>query len=312
MRLVFCGTPTFAVPTLRALLSAGHAIELVLTQPDRASGRGMEQRPSAIKQTALQNNLMVEQPEKLRNNPSLQQKLTTLAPDAIVVVAYGRILPPWMLTLPRYGCLNLHASLLPKYRGAAPIQWAIANGETQVGVTTMQMAEGMDTGDILLQEKMAIGPEQTAVEVAPLLAEMGAPLMVETLARLQQGTLTPTPQDDSQATLAPILQREDGHMDHAKTAMDVFNHWRGFQPWPGAYGIFRGKKFSVHRMRPAADGPTHGASPGTLLTENGRLFLACGQGTELELLEVQLEGKKRMAAADFLRGHALASAERLT
>ncbi|MGC9292344.1 MAG: methionyl-tRNA formyltransferase [Acidobacteriaceae bacterium] len=311
MRLVFCGTPAFAVPTLHALLAAGHVVELVLTQPDRASGRGLEQQHSAIKQAALQHDLPIAQPEKLRNNPALQQQLAAVASDLIVVVAYGRILPPWVLALPRHGCLNLHASLLPKYRGAAPIQWAIANGETEVGVTSMRMEEGLDTGDILLQRSMQIGPEQTSVDVAPALAGMGAKLMVETLAAMQQGTLTATPQDNALATLAPILQREDGHMDCARTATELYNRWRGFQPWPGAYGIFRGKKFTLCRMRVAAEETAPALPPGTLLCQGNRLLLACGHATWLELLEVQLEGKKRIAAADFLHGHTLAPAERL-
>jgi methionyl-tRNA formyltransferase len=311
MRLVFCGTPAFAVPTLHALLAAGHVVELVLTQPDRASGRGLEQQHPAIKQAALQHNLPIAQPEKLRNNPALQQQLAAIAPDLIVVVAYGRILPPWVLALPRHGCLNLHASLLPKYRGAAPIQWAIARGETEIGVTSMRMEEGLDTGDILLQRSMQIGPEQTSVDVAPALAEMGAKLMVETLTAMQQGTLTATPQDNALATLAPILQREDGHMDCARTAKVLYDRWRGFQPWPGAYGTLRGKKFTVHRMCVVAEGTVPALPPGTLLSRGNRLLLACGRATWLELLEVQLEGKKKVAAADFLHGHTLHPTERL-
>ncbi|HUZ05386.1 MAG TPA: methionyl-tRNA formyltransferase, partial [Acidobacteriaceae bacterium] len=208
MRLVFCGTPSFAVPTLHALLGAGHSVELVMTQPDRASGRGLVQQHSAVKQAALERNLPITQPEKIRNNPALQKQLTEIAADAIVVVAYGRLIPPWMLALPRHGNLNLHASLLPRYRGAAPIQWAIARGEQETGVTTMRIDEGLDTGAMLLQRSVSIGPEQTAVELAPILAEVGAALMVETLAGLARGTLTATPQQDALATLAPILQRE--------------------------------------------------------------------------------------------------------
>ncbi|HEX4022595.1 MAG TPA: methionyl-tRNA formyltransferase [Acidobacteriaceae bacterium] len=311
MRLVFCGTPAFAVPTLNALLAAGHTVTLVLTQPDRASGRGMLHQASAVKQAALEHNLSIAQPEKIRNNPELQQQLTAIAADAIIVVAYGRIIPPWMLILPRLGNLNLHASLLPKYRGAAPIQWAIARGELETGVTTMRLDEGLDTGDMLLQRSVPIEPEQTSAELFPALAELGARLMIETLAGLEKGTLIATPQDDSFATLAPILQREDGHMDCAMTARELYNRWRGFQPWPGAYGFFREMKFTVHRMCLAAAPAQTSAQPGTLLSLDHRLWLACGKETWVELLEVQLEGKKRISATDFLHGHRLSSGERL-
>ena len=210
MRLVFCGTPQFAVPTLKALLQAGHRVELVLSQPDRASGRGMEVQISPLKRYAEQHGLALTQPEKIRNNTELQERLRALSPDAIIIVAYGRLIPPWMLALPKYGNLNVHASLLPKYRGAAPIQWAVANGETETGVTTMRIDEGLDTGDVLLQERVPISPQQTSVELSPVLAEVGAELMVRTLAGLEQGTLQAAKQDSTKATLAPILQREDG------------------------------------------------------------------------------------------------------
>lgn len=312
MRLVFCGTPQFAVPTLEALLGAGHSVELVLSQPDRPSGRGLEVRLSAVKQFAQQRGLPIAQPEKIRNNVDLQQRLTELAPDAIIVVAYGRLVPPWMLALPRYGNLNLHASLLPKYRGAAPIQWAVANGETETGVTTMRIDEGLDTGDILLQQRVAILPEQNSVELSPLLAAAGAELMMRTLAGLEQGTLHATQQDNSRATLAPILQREDGRIEWGRTATQIHNRWRGFQPWPGAFTMFRGKKLSIHRMR-IADRmePSAVASPGTLLRGGNQLLVACAQGTWLDLLELQLEGKRRMPVDAFLNGVSFTSGERL-
>ena len=311
MRLIFCGTPGFAVPTLCALLAAGHNVELVLTQPDRTSGRGLALQHSAIKQVALEHNLPSAQPEKLRNNPVLQQQLKAIAADAIIVVAYGRIIPPWMLALPRYGNLNLHGSLLPKYRGAAPVQWAIACGETEIGVTTMHLDEGLDTGDILLQRHITIGGEQTATELMPMLADIGAALMVETLVALEKGTLPVTPQNASLATLAPMLQREDGHMYCSRTAVEIYNRWRGFQPWPGAFGILREKKFTVHCMRLLAESVRPALPSGTLLQVGGRLLLACGSATWLELEEVQMEGKKRMPAIDFLRGFALTPGERL-
>lgn len=312
MRLVFCGTPQFAVPALNALLLAGHRVELVLSQPDRASGRGMEVQISPVKHYAEQHGLAIAQPEKIRNNTELQEQLRVLFPDAIVIVAYGRLIPPWMLALPKHGNLNVHASLLPKYRGAAPIQWAVANGETETGVTTMRIDEGLDTGDILLQERVPILPQQTSVELSPVLAEVGAELMVRTLAGLEQGALCAAHQDNSRATLAPILEREDGRIDWTRTAQQIFNRWRGFQPWPGAFTTFRGKKLILHAMKLAADAPSPGAAPGTLRRSGNRLLVACGEGRWLDLLELQMEGKRRMSVAAFLNGLLLADSEQLS
>jgi methionyl-tRNA formyltransferase len=308
MRLVFCGTPQFAIPTLEHLLGAGHAIELVVTQPDRVRGRDQHPSPPPVKLRAGQAGLPVMQPEKIRNNPEFRARLEAIRPDAIIVVAYGRIIPEWMLALPRWGNLNLHASLLPKYRGAAPIQWAVANGESVTGATTMHLDEGLDTGDILLQREIAIGPDQTAEQLFPLLAESGASLMLETLDGLEAGGMQLVPQDDAAASLAPILQREDALVDFARSAGEIYNRWRGFQPWPGAYTFFRGKKLTLHRLLPAgvADLP-----PGELMVEGGRMFVAAGAGTRLELLEVQVEGKKRLPVAEFLRGAAPHPHERL-
>jgi len=252
-KLVFCGTPRFAVPTVAALLAAGHEIALAVTQPDRPVGRSRQLVAPPVKQAALAAGLPVTQPEKIRNNLEFRAQLESIAPDAIVVVAYGRIIPPWMLALPRLGCINLHASLLPKYRGAAPIQWAVAMGETVTGNTTMLLEEGLDTGPILLQQEVAIGPEQTAADLFDVLAQQGAPLVVETLAGLVEGSIQPKPQDHTRATLAPLLDREDGRMDFAAhTATELRNRWRGFQPWPGAFTALDGKKLIVHRMEVAA------------------------------------------------------------
>ena len=209
MRLVFCGTPQFAIPTLQQLLAAGHTIELVVTQPDRVRGRNQDPSPPPVKILAGQAGLPVVQPEKIKNNPDFRALLEAIKPDAIIVVAYGRIIPEWMLNLPRWGNINLHASLLPKYRGAAPIQWAVANGETVTGATTMRLDQGLDTGDMLLQRSLSITPDQTAEQLFPLLAEGGAELMRETLNGLEAGTIQPIPQDNAGASLAPILQRED-------------------------------------------------------------------------------------------------------
>ena len=310
MRLVFCGTPRFAVPTLEALIAAGHDIALVVSQPDRPVGRTQQLTAPPVKETALAAGLEVTQPEKIRNNTEFRERLERIAPDAIVVVAYGRIIPPWLLALPRLGCINLHASLLPKYRGAAPIQWAVAMGETVTGNTTMLLEEGLDTGPILLQRETPIRPEQTAANLFDLLSKDGAPLVVETLAGLDASTIKPKPQDHTRATLAPILDREDGRMDFAaRTAMEIWNRWRGFQPWPGAYTTLEGKKLIAHQMLVSArkaDG-----EPGAVDLADHRLQVACAQNTWIEITELQLEGKKRMAASEFLRGAGLRSGIRL-
>ncbi len=310
MRLVFCGTPQFAVPTLKALLRAGHDIQLVVTQPDRPSGRGMQLIAPPVKCVALDASLALVQPEKIKNNLKFRAQLEAVQPDAIVVVAYGRIIPKWMLDLPKHGNLNLHASLLPRYRGAAPIQWAVANGEPATGATTMRIDEGLDTGDMLLQRELPLAPDQTAEDIFPLLAEMGAPLMVETLEGLAAGTIAPKKQDDTQATLAPILKREDGQVDFARPAMEIYNRWRGFQPWPGAYTYFRGRKLVLHRMLPM-ELRGEQTIPAEARIERDRLFVDCGENTRLEVFEVQPEGKKRMPVADFLRGYQLRTGDRL-
>ena len=310
MKLVFCGTPNFAVPTLQALIAGGHEIALVVSQPDRPVGRSQQLTPPPVKQTALATGLEITQPEKIKNNEAFRVMLEAIAPDAIVVVAYGRIVPPWMLSLPRLGCINLHASLLPKYRGAAPIQWAVATGEAVTGNTTMLLEEGLDTGPILLQQEIPIGPGQTAPELFEVLAKAGAPLVVKTLAGLDDKTITPRQQDHSRATLAPILTRDDGRMDFAKhTARELWNRWRGFQPWPGGSASVDGKKLIVHRMQVAQkESP---AEPGLVEVADGTILVACAQATWIEVTELQLEGKKRMTAAEFLRGSALKSGVRL-
>ena len=292
------------MPTLEALLAAGHEIPLVVSQPDRPVGRTQQLVAPPVKQTALAAGISVTQPEKIRNNAEFRSHLEAIAPEAIVVVAYGRIIPPWMLALPRYGCINLHASLLPKYRGAAPIQWAVAMGETVTGNTTMLLEEGLDTGPILLQREVAISPEQTAADLFDVLADDGAPLVADTLAGLAAGTIQPHPQDHSHATLAPLLDREDGRMKFAEhTATELWSRWRGFQPWPGAFTMLDGKKLIVHRMKVAESGGT--GAPGEVRIGQQRVLVACAANTWIEFLEVQLEGKKRLSAAEFLRGAGL-------
>jgi len=297
--LVFCGTPRFAVPTLEKLSAAGHRIHLVVTQPDRPKGRGLDVVASPVKESALKLNLPITQPDRIRTNDEFRAQLTAIHPDAIIVVGYGRIIPQWMLDLPPLGNINLHASLLPKYRGAAPIQWAIANGETVTGNTTMRIDAGLDTGDVLLQQELAIRPEDTAETVAPNLAAIGADLMIETLAGLKNGAIQPRKQDDSQSSLAPILKKEDGLIDFSRSATEIFNRMRGFQPWPGAYTKFRGKNLQILKAQPT----TKPLPPAELHTDADHLLVGCAHNTSLELLEIQLEGKKRTTAQDFIRGY---------
>ena len=306
MKLVFCGTPQFAVGTLEAVVAAGHQVELVVCQPDRPAGRGLATRPGAVKDAALRLGLPVTQPDRIKRNDEFRARLEAIAPDAILVVAYGRIIPDWMLALAPHGCINLHGSLLPKYRGAAPIQWAVANGDTLTGVTTMRLDAGLDTGPMLLAQVEPIAPEEDAEDLFESLAEAGSGLMVRTLAGLEDGSVIPIAQDHSAATLAPILTREDGRIDFARGAHVCMNRWRGFQPWPGAWTTLRMKKLIVHRMASASQ-----AFPaGVLHVDASRMFAGCGRSS-IELLELQIEGKKRMNAADFLRGFQIKSGERL-
>jgi methionyl-tRNA formyltransferase len=309
MILVFCGTPQFAVPTMEALVAGGHSVQLVVTQPDRPRGRGMELAASPVKQAASRLGVPVVQPAAIKNNAEFRAQLEALHPDAIIVVGYGRIIPQWMIDLPRHGNLNLHASLLPKHRGAAPIQWAIANGESITGVTTMRIDAGLDTGDILLHREMAILPDDTAETLALKLASVGAELMIETLRGLETGQVKPTPQDHSRATLAPILKKEDGRMDFSRTAYELFNRMRGFRPWPGAFTTFKGKNMQVHRAEPVQN--ANGLPQGSIAVHDARLVVECGHGTALNLTEVQLDGKRRMSAQEFINGYRPRPGDRL-
>ena len=307
LTLVFCGTPRFAVPTLETLAHAGFRVRLVVTQPDRARGRGLALAASPVKQSALALDLPITQPESIKNNDEFRSQLIALKPNAIVVVGYGRIIPQWMIDLPRFGNINLHASLLPKYRGAAPIQWAIARGESVTGVTTMQIDAGLDTGDILLQKEIPINPTNTAETLAPTLAAIGADLVVKTLHGLQAGTTRPRPQDHAKASLAPILKKEDGRIDFRRSAQEVLNRLRGFQPWPGAFTTFRAKNLHVSDAAVSQ----HSLPRGELLVDDDRLLVGCEGGTALALLEVQPEGKKHMAARDFIHGYRPQTGEKL-
>ncbi len=308
MDVVFCGTPQFAVPTLDALVAAGHKVQLVVSQPDRPSGRGQQVAAPPIKQRALELKLPITQPQSIKNNTEFRAQLESLKPQAIIVVAYGRIIPQWMIDLPPLGNLNAHASLLPKYRGAAPIQWAIANGESITGVTTMHIDAGLDTGDMLLQSEIPIAADDTAVTLSPKLAQLGAALMIETLQRLEAGKLTPTPQDDARATLAPILKKEDGRIDFSRSAQEINNRLRGFQPWPGAFTTFRGKSLVIARAKTCAPA-SEPVPPERIRLLEGRLLVGAARDTALEILELQPEGKKKMSAMDFANGYKPKSGE---
>jgi methionyl-tRNA formyltransferase len=312
MRIVFCGTAEFAVPALRRLLAEpAFTIEAVVTQPDRPRGRGQQVAISPVKDLALASGLYVYQPEKIKSE-SASEFFKRLAPDAVAIIAYGQIIPQRLIEIPRFGWINLHASLLPKYRGAAPINWAIINGETRTGLTTMQIDAGLDSGPILLQTESEIGPDETAPELARRLAEAGAPLVVESLRRLERGEIAPRQQDHAQATLAPLLKKEHGKIDWSLAALEIYNRIRGLDPWPGAFTSFRGKLCHVWG-RPArvSDESAHEkTAPGTLLLHGDELYVACGEKTALRLEALQLEGRKRLPAAEFARGARLKPGER--
>jgi methionyl-tRNA formyltransferase len=303
VRLVYLGTPAFAVPTLERAVEAGHEVLAVFTQPDRPKGRGQKDAMPPVKEAALLLGLPVSQPERIRK-PEVVEQLRALAPDAMVVVGYGQIIPQAILDIPPQGIINVHASLLPKYRGAAPIQWAIARGETRTGVTTMKIDAGLDTGDMLLKWETEIGPEETAVQLGARLAVAGADLLVKTLAEL--GDIVPEKQDEAQASYAPILKKEDGRIDWSLSADEIVNRVRGFEPWPGCYGSLRGQRFHVWKAKQAG-GSFH---EGHLQMLGKKLYAGC-KGGAIELLEVQLEGKKRMTAAAFLNGFTLNDNEAL-
>jgi methionyl-tRNA formyltransferase len=309
LRIVFCGTPHFAVPSLKHLLAQNDfEIAAVYTQPDRPRGRGQEISDAPVKVVAMAAGVPVHQPQKIRA-PEVAEQLRAIAPDVIVIIAYGQIIPARLLDIPKHGWINLHASLLPKYRGAAPINWAIANGETRTGNTTMRIDAGMDTGEMLLQQELEIGAKETAPELLARLSEAGAGLIAETLRGLQTGTLQGRPQDNSEATLAPILKREDGLIDWTRSAVEIFNKMRGFAPWPGAYSVFRGQ--TCHLLGEPVSNETTSVLPGTLLEGKQEVRVACGQGTLLELSHVKLEGRKQVTAPEFANGARLQVRERL-
>jgi methionyl-tRNA formyltransferase len=302
MRIAFLGTPAFAVPAVDALERAGHAIVAVVAQPDRPAGRAREIREPATKAWARARGVPVLQPEKVRDG-RLAADLSRLAPDLLVVVAYGRILGPDLLRLAPHGAVNLHASLLPRHRGAAPVQWAIAAGDRETGVTVMQMDEGLDTGDVLLQRAEPILPDDDGEALARRLSSLGGAALVEGLALLEAGRIVPVPQDGARATLAPVLEKEHGRLDFALPAARLADRVRAFRAWPGAFTLLEGRALKVHRAEARADA---GLGPGEARPDGAGLLVGCGEGA-LRLLEVQLEGKRRMPALDFLKGHPVAA-----
>ena len=299
MRIVFMGTPDFAVPSLERLLQDGHEVVLVVTQADKPKGRGHQLASPPVKVCALAHDLPVLQPQILKTD-EVYETLKAAAPDCIVVAAYGKILSQRILDIPPLGCVNVHASLLPKYRGAAPIQWAVLNGETEAGVTTMQMSAGLDTGDMLLKASRQVPDSMTGGELQDLLAADGAALLSETLKQLEAGTLLPQPQNDDLSCYAPMLQKSQSPLDWNRPASQLHNQVRGLNPWPSASCTCAGKILKIHVSR--VGGSVDSAVPGTV-TALSPLTIACGDGIGLELLEVQYEGARRMAAEDFLRGH---------
>ncbi len=309
LRIVFCGTPSFAAPSLRFLAAQrDFQIEGVVTQPDRPRGRGQEPASPAVKEAALEAAIPVYQPETIKADAALEY-FQRVAPDAVVIIAYGQIIPQRLIEIPRLGWINLHASLLPKYRGAAPINWAIANGETRTGLTTMQIDAGLDTGPSLLKYETEIAPDETAAELTARLAEAGAPLVAETLRQLDRGEGVATPQDSSQATFAPALKKEDGRVDWSLAAQKIYNRIRGFQPWPGAFTTFRGKSCQIWGtpLKPVAAGGENGI---LLPTREDGLLVICGGTSVLRIDFAQLEGRKRVTGPEFGRGARIAPGER--
>jgi methionyl-tRNA formyltransferase len=309
LRIVFCGTPEFAVPSLRHLLAQpDFQIAGVVTQPDRPRGRALATSSSPVKDAAIAAGMPMYQPEKIKSEESLEFFQRT-APDAVVIIAYGQIIPARLIAIPRLGWINLHGSLLPKYRGAAPIHRAIMNGEKRTGLTTMNIDAGLDTGPVLLRFETEIGSQETAPELYARLSEAGAPLVAETLRGLDRGTITPVPQDNSQASFAPPLKKEEGRIDWSQSSQRIYNRIRGLRPWPGAFSSFRGKNCAIWG-RPIAPPSATASSPGEIAKADGNVVVSCGDGTTLLLEFVQLEGRKRVTALEFANGARLGLGDR--
>jgi methionyl-tRNA formyltransferase len=310
MKLIFMGTPEFAVPSLRRLLTDGHTVAAVFTQPDKPAGRGKHLHAPPVKTLSLEHAIAVYQPARIKSNEEVRAVFESVRPDACVVAAYGKILPEWLLPIPRLGCINVHASLLPRYRGAAPINWAIADGARETGITLMQMDAGMDTGMMLAQSRTAIGDMEAAPELTARLAELGAALLSETLPKIERREITAAAQNNDEATYAPLLKREDGQLDWRWTAAEVSNRVRAFQPWPGVYTMLRGARLHIWQARQedatgssTAAGSQVLSAPGTILhMDKAGLVIRCAGGTALRVIECQVEGKRRVAAREFANG----------
>jgi methionyl-tRNA formyltransferase len=302
LRIIFCGTPEFAVPSLRRLAqSPEFSVEAVITQPDRPRGRGQRVSGAAVKEAALELGLPVYQPETIKSDSS-QEFLKRIAPDAVVIIAYGQIIPARLLSIPWLGWINLHASLLPRYRGAAPIHWAIANGESVTGLTTMQIDAGMDTGPALLRREVEIGPDETAPELSTRMAQIGAQLIADSLVRFARGEISPVPQDSAMASLAPLLKKEDGRIDWGRSAQDIYNRIRGFAPWPGSYTTFRGQTCHVWGRPERSEFLASPTAEGEISISKSDTRVGCGAGTWLHLESVQFEGRKKISAREFANG----------
>jgi methionyl-tRNA formyltransferase len=312
MKLIFMGTPEFAVPSLARLIQDGHSVETVFTQPDKPAGRGKHLQAPPVKLVALERGIAVYQPARIKTNEEVRAVFETIAPDACIVAAYGKILPEWLLGIPRLGCINIHASLLPKYRGAAPINWAIANGERETGVTIMQMDAGMDTGPMIAKRSLVIGENETAPGLSTRLAELGAEALSATLPLIERGEIIPTLQDEREATHAPILKREDDLIDWRMSAREIANRVRAFQPWPGTYTQFRGARLTLWRAH-ETEVKSETAEPGTITSvDKSAITVACAGSTALGVEELQTEGKRKMSARDFVNGMRISAGERIT
>jgi methionyl-tRNA formyltransferase len=317
VKLIFMGTPEFSVPSLERLILDGHEVAAVFTQPDKPAGRGKHLHEPPVKAFALEQSIQVNQPAKIKSNDEVRAIFESISPDACVVVAYGKILPGWMLAIPRLGCINVHASLLPKYRGAAPINWALAIGERETGVTIMQMDVGMDTGPMLTQRSIRIGDDEAAPQLSVRLAQLGAELLSDTLPRVERGDIDPTPQDDREASYAPMLKREDGLIDWRMSAREIANRVRAFQPWPGTYTNSRGGRLTIWRGHEAPEGDLRRASDvaaesGTILNiDESGITVACSTLSALRIEDVQVEGKRRVSAREFANGARLKPGDRI-
>jgi methionyl-tRNA formyltransferase len=312
LRIVFCGTPEFAVPSLRRLAERPEfSIDAVITQPDRPRGRGQHVSSSPVKEAALEIGLHVYQPETIRSESS-QDFLKRIAPDAVVIIAYGQIIPPRLLTIPRLGWINLHGSLLPHYRGAAPVHWAIANGETRTGLTTMQIDAGMDTGPTLLRREVEIGPDETAPDLAVRMSAVGAELIAETLLRFDRQEISPVPQEGKSATYAPILKKENGRIDWKLAAQQIYNRMRGFAPWPGSYATFRGQTCQLWGRPEVNDAESAHGSPGEIFLSSKAIHIECGEKTRLRMESIQIEGRKKVSVREFANGARIIPGEKFT